>query len=154
MFDNKQDLDFKIGKYKTKFGSEISLLYLAGHGNQNSFSDFNMNNSTKLNNISCNTQILLDACLTAGGYIKQSIAYKIAYENNCEVFGATQSIDRIQPIIQKDKNDNPRVISLGASLNGEVVPSYRITPPYKKITSYNFQKKILESRRNVHGISI
>ena len=85
-----------------------------GHGARDSFMDFHCQTSNKLHNISQDSQIIIHACGTACGVVSQSVAYKIAQDNNCEVFAAKDSINRMKFRIKTDSNTNPKVDKIAA----------------------------------------
>jgi hypothetical protein len=111
-FGSKNQLNEKINKYKKLLNADLSLLVMNGHGSHHYFSDFYKDNLNKLSSLSSETQIVIDACETGGGEVIESIAYKIAKDNQCEVFAAKESITKIKFCIEKNIDNKPKVKSL------------------------------------------
>lgn len=96
-----EQLNKKLSKHKAK----VNLIDMVAHGNNERVGSILLENC-KLQNISEDGQMILDACSTASE--EQSIATKIAQENNIEVFACEAPLFFSKPHIS-DSNDHPRV---------------------------------------------
>lgn len=116
---SNEDLNEKL----SSLNQDISVLHIRGHGQF-----IRRWANAKLNNISTNTQILLEACTTFDiAKPEESIAYKIAQSNNCEVFAVPCKINFAQPVIKVDHYNQPKIKSLGAfSASAQPIKSFRL----------------------------
>lgn len=124
-FDGKKNLKQQIADIQKD--RNVALLILDSHGSHSSVGGLSTGffSSSAYLNLAQNSQIILYACETAGGQVHKSIAYKIAKDNSCEVFAATESISLMKPTMEI-VDSKPRVKHVDFATSKAPVSSYRI----------------------------
>lgn len=125
-FDSVKNLNIAIDKQKRTLRrkDEIALLHIGSHGSQTTIADFTTSKSALIKSITNNTQIILHSCETAGGENpEESIAYKIAKDNKCEVFAPAADVTTLEPQIEEKEKVRVKNVAFYDRLNP--VTSYR-----------------------------